>query len=881
MEQQSNPPVTQTKNQQMLALMREISLSVAEADTTDEAFADVLALICRFMDWPLGHIYIWSEAANALVSSHIWYMADASSIAPFRELSEKTQFHRGEGTLGLVWESGEALSILDVRQETVFVRQMPIEEQGIRAYFAFPVLLDGEVTAVLEFFSPKSAPPSQDMTSVINHVGVLLGLTMKRQQVLNWLRQSEAQLAEAQRTAHVGHWEWDVVHDSLTVSPELYRIYGIAEENVSATFKELVSFIHPDDVQYVQMKVNDAYKNGISFDLYHRIIRPDGSERVLHARGRPVHDRAGNIISLYGTAQDMTEQKEAELKLAQTVRRMSALTDIGQAVSATLDLDVIYDRVLTLVRPLIGAEAIVLYLENDNMLEVVAFDQENIIDTRGKRIPFNIGIIGQVWQTGESAFLRGEECVLQLSPQLTDLRGYQPQALMAVPIHWQDKRLGLIEATHSNENAFEDDDCRLLEAVASWTAIALGNAQQYEQLQRRLQESDALLTISAALTRTLELDDLLQIIVSQAQQVIPNADWAALHLLQPKTGQLELATSIGLDIDPANYRVDMGQGVLGQVMTSGEVINVADMQTYPDPLPVDLDMDPHALLVAPVESRQRRIGTLSVQCATPSAFTVDDEKLLTILGVQAGMAIENARFVEVQRKARAKAERQRRRMRYMAQRVLQAQEKERERIARELHDESGQSLTSLKISLEIIRSQLPAEMGELRENLGSVVALADKTMNNLRLLSHNLRPPGLDAYGLHAALDGLCEDFKTHTYLSISYTGEELPDLAPLSALSLYRFAQEAMTNVMKHAAATQVHMTLAQDSDMIILMVTDNGSGFNPPDLDENMPSQGAGLVGMVERLEMVNGRLLVESTPGRGSCLTAVVPYTKKEEE
>lgn len=242
------------------------------------------------------------------------------------------------------------------------------------------------------------------------------------------------------------------------------------------------------------------------------------------------------------------------------------------------------------------------------------------------------------------------------------------------------------------------------------------------------------------------------------------------------------------------------------------------------------------------------------------------------------MAIENAHLYATQRRARQLAEKQRERMRHMAQRVVQAQEKERERIARELHDEAGQSLTSLKISLDLIRSMLPEELSNIRGNLDDVLQLTDKTMSNLRLLSHNLRPPGLDMYGLDAALAGLCQDFETHTPLKITYRGTELPDLAALPALSLYRFAQEALTNVAKHAGATEVQMTLTEDSDKITLKIVDDGQGFIPPDLDEDSPVQGAGLVGMVERLEMVEGHLHIQSTPGKGTRLVAVVPFPRE---
>lgn len=876
-DEDSSPPT-----HDLLALLQQISLAVAEANTVNSAFKAVLGHICRFMKWPLGHVYIWSEAANALISSRIWYTVDANLNVPFRALSEATQFKWGEGTMAEVWKHKDAIYILDVRNEPLFMRQMRVAEGGIRAYFAFPVMVEGEITAVLEFFSPLSQAPDQDMTSIINHVSALLGLAMQRQQTLTRLRQSGAQLAEAQRTAHVGHWEWDTLHNEVFWSPELYRIYGLTKNNFDATYEDFLNLVHPDDLAHVQKKVREAYENGRSFDYFHRIIRPNGEVRVLQARGRPVYDQAGRIIKLHGTAQDMTEQKEAEIKLAHLVRQLSALMEIGQTVSATLDLPLIYERMLTLLRPLINAEIIVIVLKRGNLLEIVAADQERTPDLpemMGTQIPLNSGIAGAVWQSGQSLFVKGEACKKYLSPKLTPLTGYHPKAIMAVPIRWQDKAIGVLEAAHRQADAFDEEALRLLETAAAWTAIAIGNARQYQQLQRRLREGDAILTVSNALTETFNLEELLQLIVNRVQEIIQHAEWTTVHLVQSNTQQLELLASAGLDIDPEDYIINVGEGIAGRVMAEGGVINAGDVQTDPRRLPIDLALKARSLLIAPVESQQRRIGVISVQCATAYAFTPGDERLLKILGVQAGLAIENARLYRVQQAALQRAEKQRERMRHMARRVVEAQEKERARIARELHDESGQSLTSLKISLDLIRALLPEDMADIKESLTDVLSLTDKTMNNLRLLSHNLRPPGLDAYGLDAALTGLCQDFMAHTQLSIRYVGEPLPNLAALSALSLYRFAQEALTNAMKHAQATEIEMTLTRDLDMIRLTVKDNGQGFVPPDLEENVPAQGSGLLGMMERLEMVNGRLAIESTISKGSCLTAVVPYIIEE--
>ncbi|MFN2139057.1 MAG: GAF domain-containing protein [Candidatus Promineifilaceae bacterium] len=865
----------QAREHRLLALLQQISLAVAEADTVNAAFDHVLTSICEFMRWPLGHVYVWSDSTDVLVSSGIWYVMEGTQFGAFQELSEKTRFKLGEGTIGRVIATGNPVTVPDVRKDVGFVRQLPVDEGGIRAYFSFPVVLDNQVSAVLEFFSTETTVPNEDMTSVINHAGALLGLAIGREQMLIELQQSEARLTDAQHMAHVGSWEWDISRNKMTWSDELYRIYGISPYRLLGTYEDIAQYVHPDDREYLNDQFDRSIREQRSFDCFHRIIRADGTERVLHTSGRPIMGEKGSVLKLSGTAQDMTEQKEIELQLARKVRQLTALMTIGQTVAATLDLKLIYKRVLASLRPLLGAEALLLFIYQDGMLEIVSAEHEGVPDMIGQRIPIQKGIAGEVWRDGRSLILHGEACTQRLARELTEDSGYTPQAMLAVPVIAHQESIGVLEATHVDPAAFDTDDLRLLESAAVWTAIAVNNARQYENLQRRLGELDAIVAIDNAMIEALELDPVLQLIASHVQNIIAQAEWTTIHLLDPDANKLVLVASAGLDVSPDEYSLNVGEGVAGEVMADGKALNVADVQHDPRRLPIDLSIDAHSLLVAPVESRHRRLGTITVQCARPNTFTVEDERLLKMLGVQAGIAIDNSRMYESQLRARRRAELQSHRIRDMARRVVRAQEEERARISRELHDEAGQSLTSLAISLELIRSRLPDELSELNEDLQEVIDMTDGTLRNLRLLSHNLRPPGLDAYGLHAALEGLCQDVANHTSLQINYRGQDLPDLAPLAALSLYRFTQEALTNVAKHARAGEVWVTLWQDGHDVFIEVRDNGDGFSVPDLEYGLPGQGTGLAGMWERVEMVDGRLEIDSEPGKGTCLLAAVPY------
>ncbi|MCX6028317.1 MAG: PAS domain S-box protein [Chloroflexi bacterium] len=213
-------------------------------------------------------------------------------------------------------------------------------------------------------------------------------------------------------------------------------------------------------------------------------------------------------------------------------------------------------------------------------------------------------------------------------------------------------------------------------------------------------------------------------------------------------------------------------------------------------------------------------------------------------------------------------------LRRLAQQVITAQEDERRRLSRELHDEAGQALTALKINLELVRADLPAGADALGQRLEDAVALTGATMEQLRGLAQDLRPPALDAVGLGPALDDLCRGFARRTGLRVAYAGAELPALPDAVNISLYRFLQEALTNVARHASARQVDVTLQSDAETVSLTVADDGKGFERAAATSPSQPAGLGLLGMRERIELVGGRLQVESTPGRGARLTAHIP-------
>jgi PAS domain S-box-containing protein len=214
------------------------------------------------------------------------------------------------------------------------------------------------------------------------------------------------------------------------------------------------------------------------------------------------------------------------------------------------------------------------------------------------------------------------------------------------------------------------------------------------------------------------------------------------------------------------------------------------------------------------------------------------------------------------------------RLRALTRDIVSTQEEERRRVSRELHDEAGQALTALKLSLQSIQSDLPVDSGTYRQQLGEAVTLTDTTLEQIRMLAQDLRPPALEAAGLNATLEGLCREFAHRTQIQVSYSGVQLSGLAGPASICIYRFLQEALTNAARHGHATRIQVCLEKGVEEATLSVQDNGQGFDPNRvLASRDAPKSMGLIGMQERLMIVHGQLEILSRPGQGARLIAHV--------
>ena len=388
--------------------------------------------------------------------------------------------------------------------------------------------------------------------------------------------------------------------------------------------------------------------------------------------------------------------------------------------------------------------------------------------------------------------------------------------------------------------------------------------EKNRQLQAEIverQRVEAHLANVVLMSSTLQREALLPFIVERAK-VLVKASCCSIFVPDEKTG--DLLFSKGPD-----------EAIGQEVINNEHIIERAFREQRPLIFSEQASEESlNSQLAVPLLVAERAIGVLVVQ--RRAEFTHYERDLLLTLATHAAMALENANLYQkaqqqiLERKRAEKTlQKYTKKLQLLAQQVISVQEEERRRLSRELHDEAGQALTALELSLSLLQGDL--QEPTLRERLASAIDLTNQTHEQLRLMARNLRPPELDTMPLTSTLANFCSRFAARTGLSIDYWGNDLPVFNQSINICLYRFLQESLTNVAKHAQATQIYVTWRYDNHTVKLSVDDNGVGFAPA--GRSTDTMGLGLVGMRERIESLGGQLEINSAPGEGSLLEAIL--------
>jgi signal transduction histidine kinase len=519
------------------------------------------------------------------------------------------------------------------------------------------------------------------------------------------------------------------------------------------------------------------------------------------------------------------------------IARLRMINDVSTALTQSFDLEQTLDDILDKVLELLGMSVGAVYLldEEEQSLTLVAH----------RDLP--AGIV---------------ECQDGLRSSRMLARHEELNCKLAGPLRAKGAINGLLFVGDRTSCPILRQEEELLSTICNTTGMFVENVRLYQESIRQLQVERSVLQVAEEVTSELELDRVLPKVM-QIAVALAGADGGVIALLDQERQVITYPYVHRLPPELAEVTVSKEEGLSGEVMTTGRPTIIDNYQTYPRRVPAFVEAGLKSVAIVPIVSSDRTFGALSVLSLNEAkSFSERDIAILTAIGRQAGIAIENAYLYE--------------NMRFYARKITQAQESERKRIARELHDDTIQSLIALSrriealgVSAEPLPESTLQHIRALQETTGDVI-------KSVRRFSQALRPSILDDLGLLPTLEELTTELNRHDGLQAEFwvRGEERR-LSVEVELMLFRIAQEALNNVRKHAEATKVVTGVEMSDGYIEVTVQDNGKGFKPPSLaDHPAGASKLGLIGMHERARLLGGVLIIDSAPSQGTRVTINVP-------
>jgi signal transduction histidine kinase len=534
--------------------------------------------------------------------------------------------------------------------------------------------------------------------------------------------------------------------------------------------------------------------------------------------------------------------------------RFRALVDTGVALASELSLDAVLQKIVDAAAELTEARYAALGVLDPTGRELERFVVTGIdAETQAQigDLPRGRGVLGALIE--EAKPLRLDD--LTKDPRSVGFPPNHPpmRAFLGVPILLRGIAYGNLYLTEKPDGAsFTAEDEELVSMLSSQAAVAVENARLYEAATRWSRQLESLNEIANALVSETDLERTLDLVAARLRELVRAR--IVLIALPAHDGGLVVRATDGAE-GLVGTRLEQDGSKAARVLDRGRSERVDSMI---DDLEVDQELSRRLAartgLYVPMLLRDRPIGIIAAHDkeGTDSRFSDEDLRLAEAFAARAAVAVDLSERVA----------------RDALRRVVSAQELERRRLARELHDETGQALTSILLGLKSLED-VGGER-ELAESTGRLRELVVTTLQDVRRLAVELRPKALDDFGLVPALERLVETFREQTGIEVDLEPRLGDTRLPSDVeTTLYRITQEALTNVVKHAHAKHVSIVLTRRDGSVSAVIEDDGRGFA-----EGSSGDGLGLLGMSERVALIDGRLRVESSPGAGTTLSIEVP-------
>ncbi|MBI3941792.1 MAG: GAF domain-containing protein [Chloroflexi bacterium] len=610
-------------------------------------------------------------------------------------------------------------------------------------------------------------------------------------------------------------------------------------------------------------------------------LRPKhGSALVVAARATPAFDKDNTLTGFRWILRDITERAKTEGSLQRYAIRLETLHEIDQALLAEAPAaEIAYKALSHLCRLVPCRWGYLLLMHEDGrspILLAVETDAEGEQEAVGRitsELRAWISAVAQIVAEMPSGQMLLENDLQHPAAAVPLPKLPSPgriHALLGFSLAIQDTPLGSMLLLHHAPGAFTAEAVEIAREITSQITVAIQQERLGNQAARRLKELAAIYEASQRLQQLRRPEALAQEIIHVLEKTL-GYDYG-LVLLLDESGQALVPFALSDQGYGPEFReqdkaylvskgLKIGVGITGWVAQTGTSLRTDDVTQDPRYFPTRADI--RSELCVPLWAGDRVIGVVNVETSQPNAYTESDQRVLETVAAHISTAIQNARLLEEVTIGRE-------RLATLSQRLVEVQEAERRFVARELHDEVGQVLTGLKLTLGM---GIQESNGQARMVLTDAEDLVDELMGRVRDMSLDLRPAMLDDLGLLAALLWYFERYTSRTQIRVDFKHRGLNHrLDSKVETAAFRMVQEALTNVARHASVDEVAVTLCAAQQTLQIEIEDRGKGFDPAKVE--LSGSSSGLPGMRERINLLGGELAIASHPGAGTRLTGRLP-------
>ncbi len=726
------------------------------------------------------------------------------------------------------------------------------------------------------------------------------------------IKESEARLAASQSVAKVGSWETDLTNLDVIWSDETCRIFGVDNRLPHTTHENFLKFVHPDDKEKVDKAFLASFTSDSLNSIEHRIIAADGVIKEVDERWLIAKDENGKPIRALGTVQDITERKKAAEEIINTEKKFRALIEnstdgltVIAADGTVLDMSpsgkkiLGYDKneIIGSIRPDLihtedsskingafvdvikdpAANKLIEYrhkmpdetykwlecsfknLLNEPYINAIVLNYRDITERKLAEENFKSSEIRyrRLFETAKDGILilnADTGSIEDVNPYLCEMLHYPREAVLGKQL-WE---IGLFKDIAANKEAFLKLKKTKYERHDNLPLVTKEGQSIWVEFISNVYEESGTMVIQCNVRNITER--------KKAEEKLTENENYLRTILDTEPECVKILNSKGelISMNPAGLvmiEADNEQQVLGHKMTELVVEKYREGFNNLSKAVFKGNSGNFEFEITGLKGKHRWMETHAVPLKDASG------KITGLLGV--------TRDITERKQIQTELENKTHQLRQLTTHLQTIREEERKHIAREIHDELGQQLTALKMDTVWINKQLHLDKSAVKDKLQNMLELLDGSHHSVRKILNQLRPAVLDDNDLLEALQWQSRQFTESTGKPVQFSSNySTIKLQRDTATCIFRVYQEALTNIMRYADANKVISSLNITNDKIILVVEDDGNGFDTAEVESK---KRFGILGMKERVNSEKGNFSLVSSPGKGTKITIDFPYKK----